>query len=73
MLDGVTYRRAKSEQEYLCNCEKGGPKDDIADGPSIFQGTKDQDQLRDDVDDDASQRPKKVDDPKCEGLGITEP
>ena len=72
MFDGVTYCRAKGEQENLCDCEKGRPEDDIADGPSIFQRTEDQDQLRDDVDDCANQRPENVDDPKSEGFGILE-
>jgi hypothetical protein len=56
----------------LCDREKGRPEDDIANGPSIFQRTEDQDQLRDDVNDRADQRPEYVDDPKSEGAGILE-
>ena len=45
MLDCIAYRRAKGEQEDLCNREESRPKDDITDGPSIFQRTEHQDQL----------------------------
>jgi hypothetical protein len=56
----------------LCYREKGGPEDDVADGPSVFQRTEDQDQLRDDIDDYANHRPENVDDPKSERFGIIE-
>ena len=36
MLDGVAYRRAKGEQEDLCNREERRPEDNITDRPSIF-------------------------------------
>jgi len=73
VLDGVTYRRAKGEQENLCNRKKGSPEDDIADGPPVFQRTEDEDQLRDDVDDCASQRPENVYYPQAQRLGVLEP
>jgi hypothetical protein len=63
VLDGIAYLRAEGEQEDLGDREEHCPKNDIANGPSVFQRTKDQDQLRDDVDDCASQRPENVDDP----------
>ncbi len=63
VLDGLAYPRAEGEQEDLGEREESGPKNNIANGPSVFQRTKDKDQLRDDVDDYASQRPENVDNP----------
>ena len=73
MLDGVAYRRAKGEQEDLCDRKEGSPKDDVANGPSVFQRTEDEDQLRDDVDDCANQRPENVYNPQPQRFGVLEP
>jgi hypothetical protein len=56
----------------LGNRKESSPENNIANGPSVFQRTKDQDQLRDDVDDCANQRPENVDDPESQRVGVFE-
>ncbi len=63
MLDSITYGDTKREEEDLSDREEGGTKDDIANRPSVVQGSEDKNQLRYNVDHCTDQRPKDVDDP----------
>lgn len=43
MLDSVTNGNAESEEEDLRNSKEGNAKDNIANGPAIFQCAEDKD------------------------------
>lgn len=45
MFDSVTYRDTESEEDDLGDGEERCAKDDISNGPSIFEGTEDEDEL----------------------------
>lgn len=68
MLDGITYGDTKSEEQDLGDSEEGGTKYDIANGPSVIQGSEYKHQLRYNVDHCTDQRPKDVDDPQSDRL-----
>lgn len=63
VLDCVAYGRAECEEDDHTNDPKGGAKDDIADGPAVLQRAEDENELRDNVDGHADERPEEVDDP----------
>ena len=73
MLDGVADRDAEGEQDHLSNSEKGGSEYDISDRPTVFERPKDEDELGDNVNHSADQRPQDVDDPQGDGLRVAEP
>ena len=62
MLDCVTYRNTEREEKDLSSSVESGSKDDIANGPPVFERSKDKDELWDDVDRDADQGPQDVND-----------
>ena len=57
VLDRVAYIDGKREQNDLCNREECGAEDDVANRPSVFQRTEDENELRDDIDDGTNQGP----------------
>lgn len=57
MFDGIAYRYAESEQEDLGNGEEGGAKNDVTDGPPVVEGSEDEDELRNNIDDGADEGP----------------
>lgn len=59
---------AESKHENLGSDKERGAECNIADGPSVFQGSKDEDELRDDVDDNADQRPEEIYDPESDRI-----
>ena len=52
--------------------EERNAKDDIADRPAVIEGAKDENELGDDVDDDADDGPEDVDHPETDGVGVGE-
>jgi len=50
MLDRIADRRAKGEEQHLAACEECCTEYDVTDGPSVFEGAEDEDELRDNVD-----------------------
>ena len=72
MLDRITDRHAEREQQHLPPRIKDTAKDDIANGPPVLERAEDEDELRDDVDDGAHERPQNVDDPEANWLGKAE-
>ena len=54
MFDGVADRDAEGEQDDLSNGEEGGAEYDISDGPAVFEGSEDENELGDDVNDGAN-------------------
>jgi len=65
VFNRIAYRNAKREQENLTSCVEGRAKDDITDRPPILEGTEDEDELGDDVNGDADERPEHVYDVQC--------
>lgn len=63
VLDSIAYGDTKCKEEHLSDSEEGGTKYDIANRPSVIQGSEDKHQLRYNVDHCTDQRPKDVDDP----------
>lgn len=63
MLDRVAYRHAKRKQQDLSDSEKGSTEHNVADGPPVFQRPEDEDELGNDVNNDADERPQDVNDP----------
>ena len=72
MFDRIAYRNAEREQQNLTPCIESCAKDDIADRPPILECTEDQNQLRDDVNWDADERPKHVYDVQCDRIRVGE-
>lgn len=72
MLNGVANRHTEAEHQNLCDDEERGTKDDIADGPAIFKSAEHEDELRNDVDDSANERPDDIDDPEADWFRVLE-
>lgn len=68
MLNSVADRHAEGEQEDLGDGEESSAKNNVADRPSVIEGTEHENELGHDVDDNADDRPEKVDYPKSYGL-----
>lgn len=73
MFDGIANRYAEGEEQDLSTSIESCAEDDVADGPPVLEGAEDQDELRDDVDWNADERPDDVDDEERDGFGIVEP
>ncbi len=65
-VDIVGYRVAdlcaESEEKDAADYIKGGTEEDIAEYPSVIEGTDNKEELRDDVDNDAKRGEHKVSD-----------
>lgn len=72
MLDGVTDRDTECKQEDLRDYKERSSEDNVADGPTVFEGAEDKNELRDDVYGCTDERPEDVDDPETNGFGILE-
>jgi len=72
MLDRITDRRAKREEQHLATPEERCAEYDVADGPPVVEGAENKDELGYDVDGDADEWPEKVDDEEGDGLGVVE-
>ena len=57
---------------YLANREECSTEDDVTNGPSVLKCPEHEDQLRDDIDESANERPEDVNDPKTDGLVVFE-
>jgi len=73
VFDGIANRYAESEEQDLSTSIESSAEDDVTDGPPVLEGAEDQDELRDDVDRNADERPDDVDDEERDGFGIVEP
>ena len=73
VFDGVADGDAERKEEDLCDGEKGGAKDDVADRPAVVEGAEDEDELGYDVDHGADERPEDVDDPESGRGHVVEP
>jgi len=62
MFDCVAYRNTERKEKDLSSSIESRSKDDIANGPPVFERSKDKDELWDDVDRDADQGPQDVND-----------
>jgi hypothetical protein len=73
MLDGIADLDWKAIKDDLANGKEGDSKEQIAYRPSVLEGSKDEDELKDDVDDDADEAKDVHDDPEggrfCAGKG----
>lgn len=72
MLDRITDRRAKREEQHLATPEERRAEYDVANGPPVVEGTEDEDELGYDVDGDADEGPEEVDDEEGNGFGVVE-
>ena len=72
MLDGVAYRCAEREQDDLRNREERRTEDNVSNWPAVLKRAEYEDELRDDVDHRADQRPQDIDDPQAERLVVLE-
>jgi hypothetical protein len=57
VLDRIAYGLAECEKEDLSDGEEGSTKDDIANRPPIIEGAEYENELGDDVDGNADERP----------------
>ena len=73
VLDGVADSNREREEDDLRDGEERGAEHDVADRPAVLERAEDEHELRDDVDDDADERPEDVDDPQPERLRVLEP
>ena len=72
MLNRIANRHTECKQQHLSSSIKCCTKYDITDWPSIFKSTKNEDELRDDIDRDTAKRPDDVDNEESDGLGVWE-
>jgi len=72
MLDRITDRRAKREEQHLATPEERCAEYDVANGPPVVKGAEDEDELGYDVDGYADERPEEVDDEESDGFGVVE-
>ena len=72
VLDCITDRRAKREEQHLSTGEERCAEYDVANGPPVIEGAEDKDELGYDVDGDADKRPEEVDDEEGDGFGVVE-
>ena len=63
MLDSVADGDAERKQNDLGDGKEGGAEHDVADWPPVLQGAEDEDELGNDVNNGANERPEDVDDP----------
>jgi len=68
MFNSIANRHAEGEKEDLSDGEESSAENNVTDRPSVIEGTEHEDELRDDVDDNADDRPEEVDYPKSYGL-----
>jgi hypothetical protein len=73
VFDGITNRDAESKQQDLGDGEKRGTKYNVPKWPPILKSPEDEDQLGDNVYDDADERPKNVNNPETDCLVECEP
>lgn len=64
---GVADRVTEREQEYLPDDPERCAKDDVGDWPPVVERTQDEDELCDDVDDDAGEVEDELEDPEARG------
>lgn len=63
MRNSLTNRDTKSKEDDLANRKEGDSKDDVPNRPTVFQSPNDEDQLENDVNDDAGEVEDEFDDP----------
>ena len=73
MLDGVADGDREREEDDLRDGEERSAEHDVANRPAVLERAEDEDELRDDVDDGADERPEDVDDPQSDRLRKVEP
>ena len=73
MFNRITDCHTKRKQQDLTTSIKCCTEDDVTYWPSVFKSTEDEDELRDDVDGDADNRPDDVDYKESDGFGVWEP
>lgn len=69
MGDSFTDRDTESIEDDLSNREEGRSKDNVANGPPVVERADDEDELEDDVDEDAGSIEDEFDDPERDGVG----
>lgn len=62
VVHGVADRHAEGEQHDLGDNEECSAKENVANGPSVFKRSEDEDELRNDVNDRADEWPQDVND-----------
>jgi hypothetical protein len=72
VLYSVADGSGECKQKNLGNGEKCSAKNNVTNGPAIIEGAEDENELRDDVDDDADNGPEDVDHPKPDDVGVGE-
>ena len=72
MLDRVANGDRERKEDDLRDGEERSAKHNVADRPAVLERAEDEDELRDDVDDGADQRPEDVDDPEPQWLVVFE-
>jgi len=72
VLYSVADGSGECKQKNLGNGEKRSAKGNVTDGPAIIKGAEDENELRDNVDNDADNGPEDVDHPKPDDVGVGE-
>ena len=72
VFDGIADCHAEGEEDNLGDSEEGGTEEDITNRPPVVECTGHEDELGDDIYDDADGWPDKVDDPKGERVCVVE-
>ena len=72
MFNRITDRHTKRKQQDLTSSIKCCTKDDVTYWPSVFKSTEDENELRDDINGDADERPEDIDYEESDGFGVWE-
>lgn len=72
MLNRIANRHAEREQQHLRTSKERRAKDDIADRPPVLERAEDEDELQDDIDGNADDRPDQIDDEERDRFGVAE-
>jgi hypothetical protein len=72
MLNRITYRRAERKQNHHPHDPRSRPKHNVSNRPSVLERPHDEDELGDNVDSDADDRPEEVGDEQGDRLGVRE-
>jgi hypothetical protein len=69
VFDGIADGDVEAVNDGLADGEKCGSKDNVANRPSVVQSADDEDELKDDINDDAKCVEDVGNDPETQGLG----
>jgi hypothetical protein len=72
VFDSIADCHAEGEEDNLRDSEEGGAKENVTDRPPVVECADHEDELGDDVNEDACGRPDKVDDPKGDRVCVVE-